>query len=100
MVGRTVMGYHGHEVVGSSDWVFGNIRIREGIHAGIAAPARRIISDHRWLGDHLVSNGAVPPGITLNHILMCWADDIGRTRAPFDDFDFDSAFSEIVGGMR
>lgn len=94
---RTVMGYHEHEKVSSGDWMFGNISRREGLPPDISGRARRIISDHRWLPDSIEAGKPVPRWITLPHVLMLWADDIGCDKAPFDTFDFEAVFSRIAG---
>ena len=94
---RVVMGYHGHERVSASRWLFGNVSVRENLPPGISCHARHIIADHLWVGNAIEAGRKVPSWVTIPHILMGWADDIGRERAPFDDFDFNEGFSRIMG---
>lgn len=96
---RTVMGYHGHANISSGDWMFGNISTREDLPADLSSPVRTVIYDHLW-GNIILSKDEIPAWVSIIYILMFWADEIGRTRSPFDVFDYDSAFSELMETRR
>ncbi len=96
---RTVMGYHDHETVGASDWIFGNICRRERIPGDIKYEARGIIKDHLWFADRIVS-GSPPRRTTLNRVLVSWADEVSRKKAEFDGVDLGPIFREVADGLK
>ena len=99
---RTFHGYHNHELVGVSDWLFGNIVKREQIPLNISTEAKDLIAHHLEVAKYIEYGDYNYPFTKLN-LLLSWADEKGRDSAYFiPDYSetFNDLLKEIIQGEK
>ncbi len=103
---RMVIGYHVHAEVGGSDWMWGNIAIREGVQPPMKGHVGRLISLHSSVHERIIDQKHISMLNPLG-VLLAWADEVSRVSAIFERDNprrkpevFESAFNVAVEGHR